>query len=98
MTIRDVNTNKEDIIKTQGVFIFVGMNPQTGFIASLIKTDETGNIIGDNNLASSEQGIFVCGDCTDVPLRQVITACGQGAIAADSVNKYLERKHVKNHS
>ncbi len=94
--IKDVNTNKQDIIKTQGVFIFVGMNPQTEFIANLLKTDEMGNILGDNNLAASEQGIFVCGDCTDVPLRQVITACGQGAIAANSVSKYLESSHVKN--
>jgi len=81
-----------------GVFIFVGMNPQTKFISGMIKTDGMGNVLGDNNLAASEQGVFVCGDCTDIPLRQVITACGQGAIAANSVNKYLEGSNVENPS
>ncbi|MBU1045134.1 MAG: thioredoxin-disulfide reductase [Candidatus Omnitrophica bacterium] len=90
INIEDVNTGNQEIIKTQGVFIFVGMDPQTKFLNGLLETDKAGNIISDKNLAASEQGVFVCGDCTDIALRQVITACGQGAIAAHSVNKYLE--------
>jgi thioredoxin reductase (NADPH) len=90
VNIQDVNTKKNEILKTQGVFIFVGMNPQTEFLNNLLKKDDHGYIAHNPDLSTSEKGIFVCGDCGDIPLRQVITACGQGAIAAYSVNKYLE--------
>ncbi|MBU1087452.1 MAG: thioredoxin-disulfide reductase [Candidatus Omnitrophica bacterium] len=88
--IKDVNTGRQQDLKIQGVFVFAGMNPRTEFLNNLLETDKAGNIISDKNLAASQPGVFVCGDCTDITLRQVITACGQGAIAAYSVNKYLE--------
>lgn len=88
--IEDVNTKKQEILQSQGVFIFVGMNPQTGFLGGLIEKDELGYISSDRELLTSQKGIYACGDCRDVPLRQVVTACGEGAIAAHSVRKYLE--------
>lgn len=97
--IKDVNTGKQEDLKIQGVFVFAGMNPQTEFLNNLLEKDKAGNIVSDKTLAASEPGVFVCGDCTDISLRQVITACGQGAIAAHSVNKYLEQvKYVENHN
>ncbi|MFH1061288.1 MAG: thioredoxin-disulfide reductase [Candidatus Omnitrophota bacterium] len=90
INIQDVNTKKQETLQTQGVFVFVGMNPETEFLNDLLEKDESGYIRTNKDLSTSEMGIFVCGDCGDIPLRQVITACGQGAIAAHSASKYLE--------
>ena len=51
--------------------------------------DDTGFIITDNELKTSSEAIFACGDCRKKSLYQMITACGEGALAADSVNRYL---------
>ncbi|MFH2137229.1 MAG: thioredoxin-disulfide reductase [Candidatus Omnitrophota bacterium] len=81
---------REKLIPCSGVFIFAGMKPETGFLEGLLEVDESGQIITDEKMQSSVKGVFVCGDCRRVPLRQVITACGEGAIAAYSAGKYIE--------
>ncbi|MFA6350372.1 MAG: FAD-dependent oxidoreductase, partial [Candidatus Omnitrophota bacterium] len=73
----------------QGVFIFVGIKPDTYIVKDLLKLDDTGFIITDHELKSSRDGIFVSGDCRKKSLYQVITACGDGAVAASSAHKYL---------
>jgi thioredoxin reductase (NADPH) len=88
--IEDVQTKNQELVSAQGVFIFVGMKPQTEFLGDLVRRNESGYILTDKDLLTSQKGIFVCGDCRDIPLRQVITACGEGAIAAYSARKYLE--------
>lgn len=90
--IRDLNTNKEQEIPCDGVFIYIGYEPDTGFAKGKIKLDEAGFVITDENMATSEEGIFACGDCRKKGLYQVITACGDGAIAADSAYKYIAAK------
>jgi len=84
----------EEIIDCQGVFILVGMEPQTSFVRGLLQVTDSGYIITNNELASSVKGVFACGDCRDILLRQVITACADGALAAYSVRKYLEENYV----
>lgn len=86
---RNVKTLKEAIINCDGVFIFVGITPDTGFIKNLLETNEFGFIITDQAMRSSREGIFACGDCVSKSLYQVVNACGEGAIAADSAHKYL---------
>jgi len=83
------NDGKAEQIPTQGVFIFVGMDPQTGFLQKLVKT-RGGYILTDEKLSTNASGIFACGDCRNIPLRQVITACGEGAIAAYSARNFIE--------
>jgi Thioredoxin reductase len=87
--IREGNSAPRDIA-CQGMFIFVGMRPSTGFIQNLLKKNEFGYIITDEVCATGVPGVFACGDCVQVPLRQVITACGKGAVAAYAVRKFLE--------
>ncbi|MCM8813570.1 MAG: thioredoxin-disulfide reductase [Candidatus Omnitrophica bacterium] len=77
-------------IACDGVFVFVGLVPTTGFVPDLITRDAEGYIRSDDKLQTSARGIFACGDCRTVPLRQVVTACGEGAIAAYAARKYLE--------
>ena len=77
-------------ISADGVFIFIGLTPQTGIFRSIIDLDKGGYIIVDSNMQTSAKGIFACGDCINKRLRQVITACGDGATAAFSAQLYLD--------
>jgi len=74
----------------QGVFVCIGMDPVTGFLPPELSRDDQGFLRTQENLACSLPGIFACGDCRSVSLRQVITACGEGALAAYQARKTLE--------
>lgn len=91
--IKNIKTNSVSILPCQGVFIFVGIIPNTAFVKNLLNTDESGFIINDQELRTSKEGIFACGDCREKSLYQVVTACGDGAVAADSAYKYLINSH-----
>lgn len=89
--IKDLNSTQERIISCDGVFIYIGSEPETGFVKDKLKLDAAGFIITDENLATSEEGVFACGDCRKKSLYQTITACGDGAVAADSAYKYISK-------
>ncbi|MFH0739160.1 MAG: thioredoxin-disulfide reductase [Candidatus Omnitrophota bacterium] len=87
--IRNVKTNLLDEIPCQGGFIFVGINPNTGFLKNLLEIDEGGFIITDQEMQASKPGVFACGDCRKKSLWQVVNACGEGATASASAQRYL---------
>ena len=89
--IKNVNTSAEQDIACDGVFVYIGYHPDTEFVKDKLKLDEAGFIITEENMAASCEGIFACGDCRKKTLYQVITACADGAVAADAAFKYLER-------
>jgi thioredoxin reductase (NADPH) len=86
---RNVKTNLRGEIICQGGFIFVGINPNTGFLKNLLEIDERGFIITDQEMQTSMKGIFACGDCRQKSLWQVVGACADGATAAASAQRYL---------
>ena len=88
--IRDVNTSETRILPAEGVFIFVGLIPNTDFVRGLVSLDPGGHILVDGNMQTSAKGIFAGGDCTHKLLRQVVTACGDGATAAYAAQLYVE--------
>jgi len=88
--IKSTKTGQEREIYCQGVFMFVGNLPNTKFLEGIIKLDDKGYVITDNNMMSSHEGIYACGDVRKKILRQVITACGEGATAAFAAGKYIE--------
>lgn len=90
IVVRNVKSGELHEISVDGVFIFVGMKPETDFIEC--QKDERGFIKTDRSLATSISGIFAAGDCRDTPLRQIATAIGDGALAASSAVKYLEKR------
>lgn len=90
VTLEDVKTARKKNVSCDGVFIFVGLKPNTDFIKGLLDMDSQGFILTDENLQSSRKGIFACGDCRLRPLRQVVTACGEGAEAAVASYNYVE--------
>lgn len=77
-------------IACQGVFISVSSVPNTDFLKGLIELDDDGYIVADEAMRTSQPGIFACGDCRDKPLRQIVTACGDGAVAAFSAIEYVD--------
>jgi len=89
--IKNVKTNAMTDFSCDGVFIFAGYKPNTDFLKGAVPLDEAGYIISDDNCLTSKAGIFACGDCRKKLLRQVVTACGEGATAAFSCRHYLER-------
>ena len=89
--IRDVKS--PDIgreILAQGVFIFIGLTPKTDMVRGIVDLDDGGYIIADADMQTSVKGIFAGGDCIKKGLRQIITACGDGATAAASAQHYIE--------
>jgi len=90
LRIKNVKTQEESIIDVQGVFIFVGYKPNTGFFESLLRLDKDNYIITDERMTTSIDGIFAAGDVRAKPLKQIVTAVGDGAIAAVSAERYIE--------
>lgn len=90
--VKNVKTGSNILINCQGVFIFVGIEANTGFIKNYLKLDSQGFIITDDQMQTSESGIWACGDCRSKVLYQVINGCGEGAVAAHGVHSYLLKK------
>jgi thioredoxin reductase (NADPH) len=89
VSIKNVKTNEASTFPCEGVFIFVGIGPNTVFLKNLLNVDESGFIITQPDMSTSRKGVFACGDCIQKSLYQVVNACGEGAQAADSAHKYL---------
>ena len=88
--IKNKKTGEEKEISCQGVFVFVGNVPNSKLLNELIKLDKRGYILTDDNMMTSQEGIYACGDVRKKLLRQVVTACGEGATAAFAAQKYIE--------
>jgi len=88
--LRDIqDPEKKRILDVEGVFIFTGYIPNTGFLKGIVDLDDVGYIGVDDRMKTSAPGIFACGDCTTKLLRQVVTACGDGATAAFVAEQYI---------
>lgn len=79
-----------DKIDCDGVFIAVGIVPRSETVKSLAKLDNNGYIVADESGKTSLDGLFAAGDVRTKELRQIITACSDGANCVDSVNKFLD--------
>jgi thioredoxin reductase (NADPH) len=91
MVIRNAQTPEQrEEIPVDGVFMLIGFDPNTGFLRGTLDMDKNGYILTDASMRTSAAGLFACGDCRKTPLRQVVTACGDGATAAVSAQHYIE--------
>ncbi len=88
--VQDLKTEEEKTIDVDGVFIFVGIRPTTGFVD--VEKDEQGFIKTNQNMETSIPGMYAAGDCRTTPLLQVATAVGDGAIAAYKAAGYIEEQ------
>ena len=81
---------KSSVIQADGVFVFVGLEPNTNIVRGIVRLDDNGYILADSDMKTSESGMFACGDCIKKLLRQIVTACGDGATAAFSAKLHVE--------
>ena len=90
VVIKNRITDKSSTIAANGIFIYVGSNPQTDFIKGIVDLDENGFIPTTGKFTTSVPGIFVAGDVRRKTLRQIVTAAADGASAADEARKFIE--------
>ncbi|MCF7873402.1 MAG: thioredoxin-disulfide reductase [Candidatus Omnitrophica bacterium] len=85
--------NKKDLV-LDGLFVAIGASPNTEFCQELVSIDKNGFIITDDKMKTSNNSIWACGDCRRRPLRQLITAASEGAIASIEVYKCLRQNYL----
>ena len=78
-----------------GVFVFAGYAPATNLVKGVVELDEAGYVVTDRVQKTSVDGIYAAGDVCIKPLRQVVTAVGDGALAATELEKYAAKLHKK---
>lgn len=91
LTLKNKKTGEETDFPADGVFIYVGMNPLSQAVQALGITDEQGYIVTNEKMETRIPGIFAAGDVRQKELRQIVTATGDGSIAADNAQKYVEK-------
>lgn len=83
-------TNQKREITIDGVFMYVGIKPNSSLVKNLVELNEKNSIITDYKMRTSIPGLFAAGDVRNTPLKQIVTANSDGAIAAISAEEYLE--------
>lgn len=92
LTYLDRSTNQEHTLAVAGVFILIGLVPNTHWLNGSLDMNERGEILIDSHGATSVSGLFAAGDCTNSAYKQIIIAMGSGATAALGAFDYLMRK------
>lgn len=92
--LRNVQTGAAETRDCDGVFIYVGFRPNTEAFRETVETDAKGYIVTDEAMATSAGGVFAAGDCRRKVLRQIVTACADGATAAFAAEQYLEHQRL----
>ncbi len=89
VTVIDRKTKKERDLDVQGIFVQIGLIPNSDMVKGTVDLNERGEIIVDLSCRTSAKGIFAAGDVTSVPYKQIIIAAGEGAKAALSACEYI---------
>lgn|SRR5574344_162762 len=88
--IKDVKTNETTDLKVDGVFPYIGFTPNIESVNAQLEQNEGGFIVTDEKMQTSIKGVYAIGDVRNTPLRQVITAAADGAVAGTYAIRYLE--------
>jgi alkyl hydroperoxide reductase subunit F len=87
--IQSVQTRERQILEVEGVFVEIGMMPNSSLFVDMLAMNVKGEILVDTECRTGMAGVFACGDVTNVPFKQVVVAAGEGAKAALSAYNYL---------
>lgn len=90
LVLKDTNTNEQSNLAVDGIFPYIGITPNVENISGQIAQDKSGFILTDETMKTSIDGVYAVGDVRKTPLRQVITAASDGAVAGVYAVKYIE--------
>nr|WP_286680261.1 thioredoxin-disulfide reductase [Tepidanaerobacter sp. EBM-49] len=90
LVVKNVKTGELESISVDGIFVAIGQTPLTDFVKDIISLDNQGYIITNEHMMTNVPGIFAAGDIRQKPLRQVITAASDGAVAAVEAGRFIE--------
>ena len=90
LVLKRVDTGEEREVPSEGLFLFVGMVPQTDLVRDLVTCDHSGYIQVNEKMETSLPGLYAVGDCTQTFLRQVVTSAANGAVAAVASERYVK--------
>ena len=87
--LRHTLSSKISVVDTDAVFVAVGRIPETSLAAGNLALNDAGYIITDENMRTNVAGVYAIGDVRNTPLRQIVTAAADGAIAANDIVQKL---------
>ena len=90
ITVEDREGGPRRDLEVAAAFVFIGLSPNTGTVAGLVKLDEDGFVLTDAGFMTSATGIFAAGDCRAGSTKQAASAAGEGAAAAIAIRRYVE--------
>jgi len=88
---KDALSGEMKTIEAQGVFVHIGMIPNSEFLPPEVQKNQFGEIVIDKNCETSVKGLFAAGDVTEVPFKQIGIAVGQGIIASLAAVSYVNK-------
>lgn len=91
ITIKDLMTSERKRLEITGVFVEIGLVPNSKAVSHLVKLNKLGEVPVSSMCETTMPGLYAAGDVTDVPEKQIIIAAGEGAKAALQVHRYLQR-------
>jgi len=89
--VKDVGSGQEQVIEVGGVFIEIGLIPNSDFVRDMLTLNELGEILVNCACETGVPGLYAAGDVTNVPAKQIVVAAGEGAKAALQAHQYLQK-------
>ena len=89
LVLRNKVTGEESTLPVDGLFVAVGRRPETALFRGQLETDEAGYLIADETTRTSLPGVYAVGDVRRKPVRQILTAAADDAVAAHYIEEYL---------
>ncbi|WP_367925148.1 thioredoxin-disulfide reductase [uncultured Ruthenibacterium sp.] len=90
LKVENVQTGESELLPVDGLFVAIGRIPNTELVKGQIQVDEQGYIVADETTRTSLAGVFAVGDVRTKPLRQVVTAVADGAVAVKYAQEFLD--------
>lgn len=90
--LHNSQTGEDSTLKVEGLFVAIGQKPENECFETVTKLNEYGYIVADESCVTQTEGVFVAGDCRTKAVRQITTACSDGAIAALAACRYIDSK------
>lgn len=90
VTLKDTQTGETSEFECEGVFIYIGLDPNTQYLDGVLKVDGAGKVITNEKMETNIPGVFAAGDIRNTPLKQAVTAASDGSLAATMAIGFVE--------